>query len=164
MSFVPVPSHHTLADSWQRPYWRILQGPVKGTTWSVSVSGTATTTPTVVPRARAAAPSGPMTLPMPPALRREGGPQATAQGPGRRASDRHDAWDALPSIAAPTLVLHGTEDLMVPTENAALIADRIPDARMRLVPGGRHGFFEELEDQVTPEILGFLADVVPSGS
>ncbi|MEO9248115.1 alpha/beta fold hydrolase [Citricoccus nitrophenolicus] len=82
----------------------------------------------------------------------------------RRASDRHDAWDALPSIAAPTLVLHGTEDLMVPTENAALIADRIPDARMRLVQGGRHGFFEELEDQVTPEILGFLADVVPSGS
>lgn len=82
----------------------------------------------------------------------------------RRASDRHDAWDALPRIAAPSLVLHGTEDRMVPTENAALIADRIPDARLRLYPGGRHGFFEELEDQVTPEILGFLADVVPSGS
>lgn len=82
----------------------------------------------------------------------------------RRASDRHDAWDALPSITAPALVLHGTEDAMVPTENAALITDRIPDARMRLFPGGRHGFFEELEDQVTPEVLGFLADVVPSGS
>lgn len=76
----------------------------------------------------------------------------------RRASDRHDAWDVLPSITAPTLVLHGTEDLMVPTENAALIADRVPDARLRLYPGGRHGFFEELEEQVTPEILGFLAD------
>lgn len=82
----------------------------------------------------------------------------------RRASDRHDAWDALPSITAPTLVLHGTEDPMVPTENAALIADRIPDARMRLFPGGRHGFFEELEDQVTPEILGFLAGVGPANS
>ncbi|WP_413544235.1 alpha/beta fold hydrolase [Citricoccus nitrophenolicus] len=75
----------------------------------------------------------------------------------RRASDRHDAWDALPSIATPTLVLHGTEDLMVPAENAALIADRIPDARMVLYPGGRHGFFEELEDRVTAEIQRFLA-------
>lgn len=80
----------------------------------------------------------------------------------RRASDRHDAWDALPSITAPTLVLHGTEDQMVPTGNAALIADRIPEARMRLFPGARHGFFEELEDQVTPEILRFLAGVAPS--
>ncbi|MGM7669767.1 alpha/beta fold hydrolase [Microbacterium sp. A93] len=81
----------------------------------------------------------------------------------RRASDRHDAWDALPEITAPTLVLHGTEDRMVPTENAALIAERIPDARLRLYPGGRHGFFEELEQEVTPEILGFLAGVVPGG-
>lgn len=81
----------------------------------------------------------------------------------RRVSDRHDAWDALPTLTAPTLVLHGTEDRMVPTENATLIAERIPDTRMRLYPGGRHGFFEELEEEVTPEILGFLADVEPSG-
>ena len=46
---------------------------------------------------------------------------------------------------------------MVPPENAALIADRIPDARMVLYPGGRHGFFEELEDRVTAEIQRFLA-------
>ncbi|GAA1660256.1 alpha/beta hydrolase [Citricoccus zhacaiensis] len=82
----------------------------------------------------------------------------------RRASDRHDAWEALPSITAPTLVLHGTEDLMVPAENAALITQRIPDARMRLYPGGRHGFFEEFAEEVLPDILAFLADVVPSGS
>ncbi|WP_313818067.1 alpha/beta fold hydrolase [Citricoccus sp.] len=82
----------------------------------------------------------------------------------RRASDRHDAWGALPSFTAPTLVLHGTEDLMVPAENAALIAQRIPGARLRLYPGGRHGFFEEFAEQVVPDVLGFLADVGPSGS
>jgi hypothetical protein len=39
-----------------------------------------------------------------------------------RASDGHDAWDAMPGIVAPTLVLHGTDDLLNPTANAPLLA------------------------------------------
>ncbi|GAA2551524.1 hypothetical protein GCM10010435_22130 [Winogradskya consettensis] len=73
-----------------------------------------------------------------------------------RASDRHDAWDLLPRIAAPTLVLHGDDDLMVPTANAALIAARIPGATLHLHPGGRHGFFEEFAAELTPVLDGFL--------
>lgn len=73
-----------------------------------------------------------------------------------RASNGHDAWDALPSITAPTLVLHGTDDVMNPTENAALLASRIPDARVELHEGGRHGFFDEFADTVTPRIREFL--------
>ncbi|MFY0405879.1 alpha/beta fold hydrolase [Solicola sp. PLA-1-18] len=74
-----------------------------------------------------------------------------------RVSDGHDAWDRLPSVAAPTLVLHGTDDLMVPAANADLLASRIPDTRVELTPGGRHGFFDEDADVVVPRVAAFLA-------
>lgn len=74
-----------------------------------------------------------------------------------RASARHDAWDALPRITAPTLVVHGTDDEFNPTANAPLLTERVPGARMRLVPGARHAYFEEFAEVATPLVLGFLA-------
>ncbi|WP_436531418.1 alpha/beta fold hydrolase [Actinoplanes sp. HUAS TT8] len=76
-----------------------------------------------------------------------------------RASNRHDAWDVLPGIKAPTLVLHGTEDLMVPSANAPLLAKRIPGAVMHLHEGGRHGFFDEFAGEIQPVIEDFLEGV-----
>ena len=73
-----------------------------------------------------------------------------------RASSRHDAWDSLAQIEAPTFVLHGTDDLMSPVANARLLADHIPSARLHLVEGGRHGFFEEFRPRVVPLIRTFL--------
>jgi pimeloyl-ACP methyl ester carboxylesterase len=75
----------------------------------------------------------------------------------RRVSDRHDAVAALPSLEVPTLVLHGEEDGMTPVENSRRLAELIPGARLHLYPEARHGFFEEFADEVTPEVLGFLA-------
>lgn len=58
----------------------------------------------------------------------------------------HDALDRLASITAPTLVVHGTEDAVVDPRNADLLADRIPGARVRLLPGCGHlPFWEEPE-------------------
>lgn len=74
-----------------------------------------------------------------------------------RASSHHDAWDRLARIEAPTLVLHGTEDLITPVANAHLLADRIPTTRRHLVEGGRHGFFEEFRAPVVPLIRDFLS-------
>jgi pimeloyl-ACP methyl ester carboxylesterase len=73
-----------------------------------------------------------------------------------RASDRHDAWDLLPGISAPTLVVHGTDDLLNPTANAHLLVDRIPGARLRLIPGARHAYFEEFRTVASPLVLDFL--------
>lgn len=73
-----------------------------------------------------------------------------------RASAAHNAWDELPGITAPTLVLHGTDDLMVPSLNATLITARIPGATLALHEGGRHGFFEEFAESVTPRVMSFL--------
>ena len=74
-----------------------------------------------------------------------------------RVSARHDAWDRLARIEAPTIVLHGTDDQMSPVGNAHLLADRIPAARLHLVEGGRHGFFEEHRSQVVPLVRTFLS-------
>jgi 3-oxoadipate enol-lactonase len=42
----------------------------------------------------------------------------------------HDCESRLHRIEAPTLVVHGSEDRMVPVENGRMIADRIPGARL----------------------------------
>ncbi|MFE5797083.1 alpha/beta fold hydrolase [Streptomyces sp. NPDC056503] len=72
------------------------------------------------------------------------------------ASDGHDAWDALPGIGAPTLVLHGTDDRLNPTANAPLLADRIPGARLHLIEGARHAYFEEFRTTAGELVLDFL--------
>jgi 3-oxoadipate enol-lactonase/4-carboxymuconolactone decarboxylase len=46
-----------------------------------------------------------------------------------------DLRDALPSIAAPTLVVAGDEDRATPVEHGQAIADAVPGARLRIVPG-----------------------------
>ncbi|MDN6379922.1 MAG: alpha/beta hydrolase, partial [Brevibacterium aurantiacum] len=74
-----------------------------------------------------------------------------------RISAGHDAWERLPEVAAPTLIVHGDDDLMNPVENAGRLQERIPDSRIIICPGGRHGFFEEFAEVVSPEVLGFLS-------
>ena len=94
------------------------------------------------------------------------GPYHTTGDPGmpaharRRhlaASAEHDAWDALPRITAPTLVVHGTDDVFNPAANAPLIAERIPGAELRLIEGARHAYFEEFRHVASPMVLEFLA-------
>lgn len=72
-----------------------------------------------------------------------------------RASDGHDAWDLLPLVGAPTLVLHGEDDRMTPVGNARVLAGRLPDAEVAVLPG-RHGFFVEHGRTVTPVVRDFL--------
>lgn len=73
----------------------------------------------------------------------------------RRASRAHDTWDLLGTISAPTLVIHGADDQMTPPGNAEKLAERIPDARLELLPGARHGYFLE-EPGATTLVIDFL--------
>lgn len=73
------------------------------------------------------------------------------------ASNRHDAWDQLPRITAPTLVLHGTDDVFAPAANARLLADRIPHAHAELIEGARHAYFHEFRQVAGAAVLAFLA-------
>ncbi|MFC1437161.1 alpha/beta fold hydrolase [Streptacidiphilus sp. N1-10] len=93
------------------------------------------------------------------------GPQQTLGDPelpgfARRrhlaASAEHDAWDALPGITAPTLVIHGTDDRFNPAANAPLLAERIRGAALHLISGARHAYFEEFRALASPAVLTFL--------
>lgn len=59
----------------------------------------------------------------------------------------HDTQDRLGDIAAPTLVIHGTEDRMVPYPNGELIASKIPGARLATMEGVGHMFWWERPEE-----------------
>jgi 3-oxoadipate enol-lactonase len=75
-------------------------------------------------------------------LRLFGRHRATAQGAWVHwwASVYHDTVSRLPRIEAPTLVMHGECDAMAPISNARLLAERIPDAELAVVPGAGHAY------------------------
>jgi 3-oxoadipate enol-lactonase len=73
----------------------------------------------------------------------------------------HDTAGRLQAIDAPTLVLTGDEDRIIPGESSQLLAQRIPGAVVRVILGSGHLFFLERPD-VTLEILSdFLAPQEP---
>jgi pimeloyl-ACP methyl ester carboxylesterase len=47
----------------------------------------------------------------------------------------------LSSIKAPTLVVHGTEDPLLPLPHGRAVANAIPQARLEAIPGMGHTFF-----------------------
>jgi pimeloyl-ACP methyl ester carboxylesterase len=57
-----------------------------------------------------------------------------------RASKEHDTRHDLGSVRAPTLILHGTADVLTPISNAQVLRDLIPHSMLVKVDGGRHGF------------------------
>lgn len=53
-------------------------------------------------------------------------------------AERPDSVPMLPTIACPTLVLVGEEDLATPPSESRLIAERIPGARLEMLPEAGH--------------------------
>jgi pimeloyl-ACP methyl ester carboxylesterase len=59
----------------------------------------------------------------------------------------HDTSDRLGEIEAPTLVIHGTVDQMLPVSNAHAIAARIPGARLEILEDVGHAFWWERPEE-----------------
>lgn len=64
--------------------------------------------------------------------------------------------DRLPQIENPTLVMCGTEDIVIPSENSKIIADRIEGAKLVEFEGAGHGFINQCRDEVQKELAGFI--------
>lgn len=69
-----------------------------------------------------------------------------------RAISGHDTSARLPDVQAPTLVVHGTFDEMLPVQNGHMIAGLIPDSRLEVLDGVGHLFFWE-EPQRTADLV-----------
>lgn len=69
------------------------------------------------------------------------------------------SWERLDRIACPTLVLHGTEDRVIPVANARLLASRIPGARLVLLDGAGHLYHSEQPEAADAAVLAFLDEV-----
>jgi pimeloyl-ACP methyl ester carboxylesterase len=74
------------------------------------------------------------------------------------AASLHNCLGRLDRIRVPTLVVHGEHDRVIPVGNAHLIAERLPDCRLRVLEDSGHMYPTE-EPSVDKEIAEFLAAV-----
>ena len=68
-----------------------------------------------------------------------------------------DFDDLLPTVALPTLVIHGAQDTVVRPESGARIARMIPGARLETVADAGHCVFLETPDRFNALLAGFAA-------
>jgi pimeloyl-ACP methyl ester carboxylesterase len=67
----------------------------------------------------------------------------------------HNAFERLSQVTAPTLVVHGEQDVTVPPANALVLAEKIPGAQLRLWPDAGHMYIID-EPRADREIARFL--------
>jgi pimeloyl-ACP methyl ester carboxylesterase len=73
-----------------------------------------------------------------------------------RMNTQLDVRGVLPSIQAPTLVMHRTDDRDVKVEEGRWIASQIPDAKYVELPGDSHTLWAGNTDEIVDEIEEFL--------
>ncbi len=72
------------------------------------------------------------------------------------------AWtcfDRLDQIDAPTLIIHGEHDRLVPPQNARILAEHIPGSRLVMLAHSSHIFMTDEPEASHAAVLDFLASV-----
>jgi 3-oxoadipate enol-lactonase len=68
------------------------------------------------------------------------------------AASLHNCYGRLERIRAPTLVVHGARDRMIPVANACMTAQRVPGARMKILADAGHLY--PTEEPAVEEAIG----------
>jgi pimeloyl-ACP methyl ester carboxylesterase len=80
----------------------------------------------------------------------------------KRQQDAIQGWGGsagrLPGLQAPTLLLCGREDVLVPPENSLLMAGLLPHATLRILPGMGHGLMFQDPETFCSIVSGFLEE------
>lgn len=71
----------------------------------------------------------------------------------------HDAGPRLGGVQAPTLVVHGERDRLLPLTNARVLASLIPGAELRVIDGAGHLYAYNLPEQAGTIVREWLATV-----
>ncbi len=74
-----------------------------------------------------------------------------------------DCCSRLSRIRVPTLVVSGSEDILVPIENARLLASRIPNATLVELAKAGHAIHFERRERLNELVLRFLIGVLEEG-
>jgi 3-oxoadipate enol-lactonase len=85
-------------------------------------------------------------------------PQALVAQQDALRAYRTDVADVA-ALTMPALVLHGTEDPIVPVDWGRELAATLPDSRLVVYDGCGHNYLVEMGDAPQREVLGFLAEV-----
>jgi len=75
-----------------------------------------------------------------------------------------EAYSRLDQIKVPTLVIHGESDRLVPPGNGELIAEKIPGAKLVLLPHAGHIYTTDQGQAAQAAIQKFLAAQAAAGS
>ena len=67
----------------------------------------------------------------------------------------HNAWESIPKITVPSLVIGGEQDHSLGGEASRELAARIPGAILKMYPQWGHGLYEEAKDFL-PVVMEFL--------
>ncbi|WP_269502900.1 alpha/beta fold hydrolase [Burkholderia sp. IMCC1007] len=87
---------------------------------------------------------------------RTGFAEANPQLPDWFMTFRADLSDDIGRIARPTLLLWGDDDPISPVAAGERLRDRLPDARLHVVPGGRHDLAAVHADTLAPLVDAHL--------
>src|SRR2546430_2429662 len=79
-------------------------------------------------------------------------------------ASEHSAFDHLPRVDVPTLIVAGTHDTFTPYWLSQEMYDRIPGAEMLTVPGGSHIAPLEQPELITLRLEKWLARIPPRGA
>jgi len=67
-----------------------------------------------------------------------------------------NAYERLPQVKCPVLIVHGDQDVLIPVENAYIIKNRIPQAELYIIPGAGHMFQDIDPAGIHQRIVEFL--------
>lgn len=71
---------------------------------------------------------------------------------------RFETESRLNALQAPTLIVTGSEDPIVPSENSLRLVQAIPNARLMIFPGARHLVFIEQAEAFNRIVIEFLKE------
>ena len=71
---------------------------------------------------------------------------------------KFSTWVRLEGIKSPTLILHGKEDRDLTSQNADILADRIPGSKKIIFEDSSHGIHLDNVEKLTQVMLDFLTN------
>jgi pimeloyl-ACP methyl ester carboxylesterase len=79
-----------------------------------------------------------------------------SRGQRRAMLSQRRTVDDLRRVDAPTLILHGDADRLMPLEGARRLADNIPGAKLTVLPGAGHYYMADAKNDANAALLAFL--------